>query len=236
MNQHRRNGPSPSTTACRSPHAQARPRALVGAAADHLHPGIRRSKVWHWTVHGPVQRRCLRPGGGGGARAPGGVRPEQAHRHRHPHRAAAACRRSRRTAPSRPPPSAQRDPAQGTRGRPLQHRRENSHPHRGPFAEHRRRPLRRRRRHGPHPGDLTLPGQRTQLDDYIDELTALRGEVAKIGHNVNQIAKKLNSGDRPHPWDTALLDHAERVLDTAGTAVRHIAATTNQVAATKGPR
>lgn len=85
-------------------------------------------------------------------------------------------------------------------------------------------------------GDLTLPGQRTQLDDYIDELTALRGEVAKIGHNVNQIAKKLNSGDRPHPGDTALLDHAERVLDTAGTAVRHIAAATNQVAATKGPR
>ncbi|MCX4963635.1 MobC family plasmid mobilization relaxosome protein [Streptomyces sp. NBC_00654] len=85
-------------------------------------------------------------------------------------------------------------------------------------------------------GDLTLPGQRTQLDDYIDELTALRGEVSKIGHNINQIAKKLNSGDRPHPGDTALLDHAERVLDTAGTAVRHIAAATNQAAATKGPR
>ncbi|MFF9321633.1 plasmid mobilization relaxosome protein MobC [Streptomyces sp. NPDC014735] len=85
-------------------------------------------------------------------------------------------------------------------------------------------------------GDLTLPGQRTQLDDYIDELTALRGEVSKIGHNINQIAKKLNSGDRPHPGDTALLDHAERVLSTAGTAVRHIAAATTQAAATKGPR
>ncbi|WP_442813396.1 plasmid mobilization relaxosome protein MobC [Streptomyces sp. NBC_01754] len=85
-------------------------------------------------------------------------------------------------------------------------------------------------------GDLTLPGQRTQLDDYIDELAALRGEVAKIGRNVNQIAKKRNSGDRPHPGDTALLDHAERVLDTASTVVRHIAAATNQVAATKGPR
>ncbi len=35
-------------------------------------------------------------------------------------------------------------------------------------------------------GDLALPGQRTPLDDYIDELTALRGEVAKIGHNINR--------------------------------------------------
>lgn len=85
-------------------------------------------------------------------------------------------------------------------------------------------------------GDLALPGQRTQLDDYIDELTALRSEVAKIGHNVNQIAKKLNSGGRPHHGDTALLDHAERVLGAVGTAVRHIAAATNQAAATKGTR
>ncbi|MFB7133229.1 plasmid mobilization relaxosome protein MobC [Streptomyces sp. NPDC056237] len=85
-------------------------------------------------------------------------------------------------------------------------------------------------------GDLALPGQRTQLDDYIDELTALRGEVAKIGHNVNQIAKKLNSGGRPHHGDTALLDRAERVLGTAGTTVRHIAAATNQAAAAKRPR
>lgn len=51
-------------------------------------------------------------------------------------------------------------------------------------------------------GDLALPGQRTPLDDYIDELTALRGEVAKIGHNINQIAKKLNSGGHPHPGNT----------------------------------
>ena len=85
-------------------------------------------------------------------------------------------------------------------------------------------------------GDLALPGQRTQLDDYIDELAALRGEVAKIGHNVNQIAKKLNSGDRPHPGDTALLDHAERALGTVGTTIRHIAAAATQAAATKGSR
>ncbi|MEV8103233.1 plasmid mobilization relaxosome protein MobC [Streptomyces sp. NPDC088135] len=85
-------------------------------------------------------------------------------------------------------------------------------------------------------GDLALPGQRTQFDDYIDELTALRGEIAKIGHNVNQIAKKLNSGDRPHPWDTALLAQTERTLGAVGTTVRHIAAATNQAAATKGPQ
>lgn len=85
-------------------------------------------------------------------------------------------------------------------------------------------------------GDLTLPGQRTQLDDYIDELAALRGEVAKIGYNVNQIAKKLNSGGLPHHGDTALLDRTERFLGTVGTTVRHIATATNQAAATKGSR
>ncbi|MFF5018653.1 plasmid mobilization relaxosome protein MobC [Streptomyces sp. NPDC001165] len=82
-------------------------------------------------------------------------------------------------------------------------------------------------------GDLTVPGQRTPLDDYIDELTALRSQVAKIGHNINQIAKKLNSGGHSHPGDTALLSQAERTLDVVGTTVRHIAATTNQAAAKK---
>ncbi|MGW6604878.1 plasmid mobilization relaxosome protein MobC [Streptomyces sp. NPDC055036] len=85
-------------------------------------------------------------------------------------------------------------------------------------------------------GDLALPGQRTQLDDYIDELTALRGEVAKIGHNINQIARKLNSGDRPYPGDAEFLTQTERTLGAVGTAVRHISAATNQAVATKGPR
>ncbi|WP_030898800.1 plasmid mobilization relaxosome protein MobC [Streptomyces sp. NRRL F-5126] len=85
-------------------------------------------------------------------------------------------------------------------------------------------------------GGLALRGQRTQLDDYIDELTALRREVAKIGHNINQIAKKLNSGDCPHPGDTALLAQAERSLGAVGSTVRHIAVATNQAAATKGPQ
>ncbi|MFG2943226.1 MobC family plasmid mobilization relaxosome protein [Streptomyces sp. NPDC048282] len=82
-------------------------------------------------------------------------------------------------------------------------------------------------------GDLALPGQRTPLDDYIDELTALRGEVAKIGHNINQIAKKLNSGSHPHPGDTAALAQAEHTLAAVGATVRHIASAANQAVTTK---
>ncbi|WP_329327674.1 plasmid mobilization relaxosome protein MobC [Streptomyces luteogriseus] len=85
-------------------------------------------------------------------------------------------------------------------------------------------------------GDLGLPGQRTPLDDYIDELTALRGEVAKIGHNINQIAKKLNSGSHPHPVDTALLTQAERTLDAVGATVRHIASASNEAVSKKAAR
>ncbi|MFJ9889279.1 plasmid mobilization relaxosome protein MobC [Streptomyces sp. NPDC091287] len=85
-------------------------------------------------------------------------------------------------------------------------------------------------------GDLALPGQRTPLDDYVDELTTLRGEVAKIGHNINQIARKLNSGDLPHSGDTATLAQAERTLASVGTAVHHIAEATNQAVATKSHR
>ncbi|MFE9174324.1 MobC family plasmid mobilization relaxosome protein [Streptomyces kebangsaanensis] len=85
-------------------------------------------------------------------------------------------------------------------------------------------------------GDLALPGQRTPLDDYIDELTALRGEVAKIGHNINQIAKKLNSGGHPHPGDTAALAQAERTLTTVGATIRHIATAANQAVAKKAAR
>ncbi|MFB1042344.1 plasmid mobilization relaxosome protein MobC [Streptomyces chrestomyceticus] len=80
-------------------------------------------------------------------------------------------------------------------------------------------------------GELGLPGQRTPLDDYIDELNALRQQVAKIGHNVNQIAKKFNSGGDPHPGDTAGLAQAERTLTAAATAVRHIAAAANEAVA-----
>jgi hypothetical protein len=85
-------------------------------------------------------------------------------------------------------------------------------------------------------GDLALPGQRTELDDYIDELTALRSEVVKIGHNINQIAKKLNSGGHSQPGDTAVLAQAERTLTAVGATVRHIAAAANQAVATKAAR
>lgn len=82
-------------------------------------------------------------------------------------------------------------------------------------------------------GDRALPGRRTELDDYDDELTALRGEVAKIGTDINQIAEKLNSGGRPHPGDTALLARAERTPTVVGTAVRHIATAANQAVTKK---
>jgi hypothetical protein len=85
-------------------------------------------------------------------------------------------------------------------------------------------------------GDLTLPGQRTQLDDYIDELTALRQQAAKIGHLVNQVAKKLNSGGHPHPGDTAVLAQAERTLGAVGTAVSHIRAAADQAVTSKAER
>ncbi|MGI5456071.1 plasmid mobilization relaxosome protein MobC [Streptomyces sp. CA-249302] len=85
-------------------------------------------------------------------------------------------------------------------------------------------------------GDLALPGQRTPLDDYIDELTAMRGEVARIGHNINQIAKKLNSGGHPHAGDNAMLAQVEPALDAVGATVRHIANAANQAVAKKRAR
>ncbi|WP_406359208.1 MobC family plasmid mobilization relaxosome protein [Streptomyces sp. NBC_01635] len=85
-------------------------------------------------------------------------------------------------------------------------------------------------------GDLALPGQRTPLDDYIDELTALREQVAKIGHNINQIARKLNSGAHPHPGDTATLAQTERTLGAVRGAISEIAAAANQTVTKKAAR
>ncbi|MFB7419390.1 plasmid mobilization relaxosome protein MobC [Streptomyces sp. NPDC056210] len=85
-------------------------------------------------------------------------------------------------------------------------------------------------------GDLTVPGQRTQLDDYIDELNALRRQVTFIGHNVNQIAKKLNSGGHPHPEDSTLLAQTDQTLHAVGSAVSHIAAAANQAVSHKAAR
>ncbi|MFF0104947.1 plasmid mobilization relaxosome protein MobC [Streptomyces hirsutus] len=85
-------------------------------------------------------------------------------------------------------------------------------------------------------GDLALPGQRTPLDDYIDELTALREQVAKIGNNANQIARKLNSGGHPHPGDTATLAQTERTLGAVRGAISEIAAAANQAVIKKAAR
>ncbi|MEU6290719.1 plasmid mobilization relaxosome protein MobC [Streptomyces sp. NPDC046988] len=85
-------------------------------------------------------------------------------------------------------------------------------------------------------GDLTLAGQRTQLDDYIDEINALREQVTAIGRNVNQIAKKLNSGGHPHPGDSTLLAQSVQILNTVGETVRHIATAANQAVSHKAPR
>lgn len=85
-------------------------------------------------------------------------------------------------------------------------------------------------------GDLALPGQRTALDDYIDELNALRYQVTHIGRNLNQITKKIHSGGHPHPGDTALLAQTEHTLTAAGEAVRHIAQAANQAVSNKAVR
>ncbi|WP_306300601.1 plasmid mobilization relaxosome protein MobC [Streptomyces sp. NRRL B-24572] len=81
-------------------------------------------------------------------------------------------------------------------------------------------------------GDLALPDQRTPVDDLIDELAALRTQVARIGTNVNQIAHRLNAGGDPHPVDTVVLAEAGRVLTLARQAVAAID-TAADVAATQ---
>ncbi|MEU0445586.1 plasmid mobilization relaxosome protein MobC [Streptomyces tendae] len=85
-------------------------------------------------------------------------------------------------------------------------------------------------------GDLALPGQRTPLDDYIDELTALREQIAKIGNNANQIARRLNSGGHPYPGDTATLAQTERTLNAVRAAISEIAAAANQTVTRKAAR
>ena len=71
-------------------------------------------------------------------------------------------------------------------------------------------------------GNLALPDQRTAVDDYIDELNALCAQIAKIGNNVNQIARVLNSGGHPQPVDATVLAHTERTLNAVRAAVADI--------------
>ncbi|MEU9406325.1 plasmid mobilization relaxosome protein MobC [Streptomyces sp. NPDC048281] len=71
-------------------------------------------------------------------------------------------------------------------------------------------------------GETHLPDQRTVYDDMIDEFAALRTQIARIGINVNQIARRLNSDGDPHPVDAAVLVRAERLLSTAQDAVKAV--------------
>ncbi|WP_369391155.1 MobC family plasmid mobilization relaxosome protein [Streptomyces sp. CG1] len=71
-------------------------------------------------------------------------------------------------------------------------------------------------------GEEHLPDQRTVYDDVIDEFAALRTQIARIGNNVNQIARRLNSGGDPHPVDAAVLERAERLVATARDAARAV--------------
>ncbi|MFZ3499056.1 plasmid mobilization relaxosome protein MobC [Streptomyces sp. 5.8] len=82
-------------------------------------------------------------------------------------------------------------------------------------------------------GAFEMPDKRTSHDDLIDELAALRTEIAPIGHNVNQIAKKLNSGGNPHPVDSAVLAQAERLLGLAHTTADVIVAAMTKTAVAK---
>ncbi|MGW7687414.1 plasmid mobilization relaxosome protein MobC [Streptomyces asiaticus] len=82
-------------------------------------------------------------------------------------------------------------------------------------------------------GGFHLPGQRTQFDDVIDELSTLRTQVAAVGNNVNQIAFRLNAGGDPHPVHTSVLARAERTLDTVRVTIQDIAAVMNHAVSAK---
>nr|WP_308801017.1 plasmid mobilization relaxosome protein MobC [Streptomyces polyasparticus] len=71
-------------------------------------------------------------------------------------------------------------------------------------------------------GEITVAAERTVYDDAIDELAAMRAQIARIGNNVNQIARRLNAGGDPHPVDGAILLRADGLLATADDTVRAI--------------
>jgi hypothetical protein len=71
-------------------------------------------------------------------------------------------------------------------------------------------------------GEITVPAERTVYDDAVDELAAMRAQIARIGSNVNQIARRLNADGDPHPVDAAILHRADRLLATAHDTVRAI--------------
>jgi hypothetical protein len=71
-------------------------------------------------------------------------------------------------------------------------------------------------------GEITVAAERTVYDDAVDELAAMRAQIARIGNNVNQIARRLNTDGDPHPVDAAILHRADRLLTTAHDTVRAI--------------
>lgn len=71
-------------------------------------------------------------------------------------------------------------------------------------------------------GEITVAAERTVYDDAVDELAAMRAQIARIGNNVNQIARRLNADGDPHPVDAAILHRADRLLTTAHDTVRAI--------------
>lgn len=156
--------------------------------------------------------------------------------HRHHRRFAAACRRSRRTASRRPTPTAQRDPAPRARRCPLQHRREGRHLGHGPIAEHRRSPLRRRRRHGPHP-PRPRPAQPTHCTRRLHrraDHSPWRGRHDRSQRQPDRQEAQLRRP--PTPWGQRSPCPGRKHIGAVGSTVRHIAAATNQAAATKSHR
>lgn len=71
-------------------------------------------------------------------------------------------------------------------------------------------------------GEITVAAERTAYDDAIDELASMRAQIARIGNNVNQIARRLNADGDPHPVGAAILHRADRLLATAHDTVRAI--------------
>lgn len=82
-------------------------------------------------------------------------------------------------------------------------------------------------------GSQALPDHRSALDDWIDELAALRTQVSKVGTNVNQIAHRLNAGADAHPVDTAVLGQAGHTLDAVRAALATIDASADHAAGHK---
>ncbi|MEY9841732.1 plasmid mobilization relaxosome protein MobC [Streptacidiphilus sp. EB103A] len=74
-------------------------------------------------------------------------------------------------------------------------------------------------------GSTTIQPNR-RLDDAIDELTATRTALARIGNNINQIAYIYNSASTPRPGEldhalAALVQTLARIDDTATALVGH---------------